>query len=126
MLSIDNRSRLPIHEQLQNSIIQYIALGIYAPNEQLPSVRALASELGVNPNTVQKAYRMLEEKGVVYSIVGKGAFVSDTESTITKIKEIELGKFREMASEAKSTGLTKKELSDVLDEVFEKGGVNND
>lgn len=126
MLNIDNRSRLPIHEQLQNSIIQYIALGIYAPNEQLPSVRALASELGINPNTVQKAYRMLEEKGVVYSIVGKGAFVSDTESTIKKIKEIELGKFREKAAEAKSKGLTKKELSDVLDEVFEKGGANND
>ena len=68
MFVLDYKSRLPIYEQLYHSITRLAALGGLEKNEQLPSVRTLAQELGVNPNTVQKAYHMLEHDGVIVSI----------------------------------------------------------
>ena len=80
MFVLDYKSRLPIYEQLYHSITRLAALGGLEKNEQLPSVRALAQELGVNPNTVQKAYHMLEHDGVIVSIPGKGSFISEDAS----------------------------------------------
>ncbi|MDR2655019.1 MAG: GntR family transcriptional regulator [Oscillospiraceae bacterium] len=77
MLSLDFTSREPIYEQLKNKIIKLSASGVLAPNEKLPSVRNLAKELLVNPNTVQKAYQDLEREGVIYSVPGRGSFVSE-------------------------------------------------
>ena len=125
MLSIDIKSRTPIHEQLQNNIIQCIVLGIYSPGEQLPSVRSLANELSVNPNTVQKAYRILEERGVLYTVAGKGAFVSDAGSSLSKVREIEKKRFAESAAAAKNKGLTESELIEIVAQLY-KGGKEND
>ena len=76
MLTIDLQSRQPIYEQLVRGLSELVSLGALAPDEQLPSVRSLARDLGVNPNTVQKAYQELERSGVIYSVAGKGSFVS--------------------------------------------------
>ena len=65
MLFIDYKSGLPIYEQVYNGILRLADLGALKPGDQLPSVRAVASEAGVNPNTVQKAYTMLERDGVI-------------------------------------------------------------
>lgn len=65
MFHIDNRSRVPIHQQLQAQIVRYVSLGLLLPDQQLPSVRAMAQQLGINPNTVQKAYAALEMNGVL-------------------------------------------------------------
>jgi GntR family transcriptional regulator len=59
MIVLDYKTKLPIYEQIQNQVIHFIALGLFTPNQQLPAVRQLASDLGVNPNTVSKAYREL-------------------------------------------------------------------
>ena len=79
------------------------------PNDQLPSVRILAKDLGVNPNTVSKAYQQLEHDGIIYSLAGRGSFVSD----ITKDKVIEktLSDFDHSVKEAISVGISKEALS---------------
>lgn len=75
MFGLDLRSRTPIYEQLVERIIELIINNVLKADEQLPSVRALSGELSINPNTIQKAYRELENRGYIYSLPGKGNFV---------------------------------------------------
>lgn len=86
MLLLDHKSRLPIYTQLYQDILRLSALGAMVPGEQLPSVRALAQELGVNPNTVQKAYQLLEHDGYICSVPGKGSFLCDMGDEAAKKK----------------------------------------
>lgn len=76
MFDLDLRSRKPIYEQLVDKLKELIINEILQPDEQLPSVRTLAQELTINPNTIQKAYRELEVQGFIYSLKGKGSFVN--------------------------------------------------
>ncbi len=75
MLKLDLRSRTPIYEQLVDKLKDMIINHVMHPDEQLPSVRELALELAINPNTIQKAFRELESQGYIYSLQGKGSFV---------------------------------------------------
>ncbi|OPZ72353.1 MAG: HTH-type transcriptional repressor YtrA [Firmicutes bacterium ADurb.Bin456] len=75
MFELDLRSRAPIYEQLMEKIKELIINNVLKPDQQLPAVRVLASELTINPNTIQKAYRELEHLGYIYSVPGKGSFV---------------------------------------------------
>lgn len=77
MLTVNFQSRTPVYQQLYDDVIRLTALGILKEDSQLPPVRSLATELGINPNTVQKAYKMLETDGYIYSTVGRGSFVSE-------------------------------------------------
>ena len=86
MLLLDHKSRLPIYTQLYQEILRLSALGAMVPGEQLPSVRAPAQELGVNPNTVQKAYQLLEHDGYICSVPGKGSFLCDMGDEAAKKK----------------------------------------
>lgn len=110
MFVLDYKSRLPIYEQLYRSITRMAALGAMEPGEALPSVRTVAQELGINPNTVQKAYRMLEQDGIIFSVKGKGSFLAGDESAILRRKEQALEKVRESAAEAIACGVTKEEI----------------
>ncbi|MCR5785345.1 MAG: GntR family transcriptional regulator [Eubacterium sp.] len=76
MLTIDYRSGQPIYEQIRDRLREYIVSGALKEDEKMPSVRTLASQLAVNPNTIQRAYRELESEGYLYSVAGKGNFVS--------------------------------------------------
>lgn len=84
MFTIDTRSRVPIYEQLTEKLKELIIRDVMKEDEQLPSVRMLAQELTINPNTIQKAYRELEREGFIYSIPGKGSFVSPVKNEINK------------------------------------------
>lgn len=75
MITLDYRSRKPLYDQLCESIERMAACGVLEPGSRLPSVRMLAEELAINPNTVQKAYRMLEHNGVIETVPGKGSFL---------------------------------------------------
>ncbi len=86
-IMVDLRSRQPIFEQIIDSVRDLAVKGLLAPDEHLPSVRALAAELGINPNTIQKAYGELERQGVIYSLAGRGNFVS---SDISAVKDMHL------------------------------------
>ena len=89
MIHIDYKDSRPLYEQISNKLGTLILHGVFEPDSQLPSVRNLAVELAINPNTIQKAYADLERKGYTYSVKGKGNFVSDT-SKIQEEKKMEL------------------------------------
>ena len=91
MFSIDTRSRIPIYEQLKNNIAGLIASGVLSEDEQLPSVRSLARELGINPNTVQRAYQELEGQGIIYQATGRGSFVSPNAQNLASIQKKNAG-----------------------------------
>ncbi len=89
MLQLNYRDAKPIYEQIKEGIRYLLLSNAIAADEKLPSVRELASNLAINPNTIQRAYRELETEGYVYSKQGKGTFASAT-SFIHKTREQEL------------------------------------
>ncbi|MBO5340438.1 MAG: GntR family transcriptional regulator [Oscillospiraceae bacterium] len=76
MLHLDYRDARPIYEQVKDGLRKLMVTGVIQEGEKLPSVRALASSLAINPNTIQKAYEALEAEGYVYSVAGKGSFAA--------------------------------------------------
>jgi GntR family transcriptional regulator len=80
MFEIDMKSRRSIYEQVVDNMKERILVGVIAPDEKLPSVRDLSKALTVNPNTVQKAFRELEQQGYIYTVTGVGSFASPPES----------------------------------------------
>ncbi len=100
----------PIYEQLVERITGLIAGGSLKENEKLPAVREVAKSLGINPNTVQKAYAMLEQKGLTYSIPAKGSYVGKSEKTEEIIKSRILGTLAENIAEAIKAGITENEI----------------
>lgn len=115
VFSIDYKSGLPIFEQVYRSVIRLGAAGAFGESGQLPSVRAVAKELGVNPNTVQKAYAMLEHDGVICSLPGKGSFLATPEAALQKRREAALIRVREAVREALECGIGREELRLVLE-----------
>ena len=125
MFQLDVRSRKPIYEQLVDKIKELIIHRILRPDEQLPSVRALSSQLTVNPNTIQRAYRELENQGYLYSIKGKGNFVAAIEQMTNEKNLLDLKKdIQKLIAEAIYLGLTKEDLYVLFDEAHQqtKGG----
>ena len=120
MFMIDMQSKTPIFEQLKRQIIDFIAIGILNHGDQLPSVRQLASQLGINPNTVSKAYKNLEQDGVIYSVVGKGSFVMENISIIDSKKAEALKNISNSVELAVKLGVQKKEVSTIVDNVYGK------
>lgn len=86
MFKISLNGNLPIYEQLIEKIEEMVLLGVLEPDTAIPSVRDFASELAINPNTVQKAFSELDKRGVTYSVSGKGRFVTSDVSKIIKQK----------------------------------------
>ncbi|WP_339312904.1 GntR family transcriptional regulator [Paenibacillus sp. FSL M7-0896] len=112
MFELDVRSRKPIYEQLTDKVKELIMHGILRADEQLPSVRALSSQLTVNPNTIQKAYRELEREGYIYSLQGKGNFVAALEQGQSESKRAELKEeLLRLMAEAVYLGFTETEIS---------------
>lgn len=110
MYNIDLQSRTPIYEQLYKKVVELVLKGELSPNDKLPSVRELAKELGVNPNTVSKAFQLLERDKVIYSLAGRGSFVSNVSTD--SVKETALEDFDRAVAEALNVGIPKKELTD--------------
>lgn len=108
MFNIDIQSRLPIYEQLKNNIMELIIKGMLHENDQLPSVRNLAKELNINPNTIAKTYRMLEHDGIIYSATGRGSFIASVD--YEKVKDYVLVNFDASVEEALKAGISKDEL----------------
>lgn len=120
MLQLDLQSRQPIYEQLIFKMSEMISIGALQPDEQLPSVRSLARDLGVNPNTVQKAYQELERRGIIYSIAGKGSFIASGNSANEVLRRQNISKIHEAVSEGKRTGLTRPEVDEVVNSVYKE------
>lgn len=125
MFQLDIRSRKPIYEQLVDKLKELIIHEVYQADQQLPSVRVLAQELTINPNTIQKAYNALENQGYIYSIPGKGKFVApQSEATNDeKVKKMKQDLVK-LLSEALYLGIDKQELLSLISlaEQAVKGG----
>lgn len=116
MISLNYRDSRPIYEQIKDGLRKLIVTGAMQPDEKLPSVRALAQQLSINPNTIQRAYNELENEGYIYSIPGKGSFASgDTGAEEARKQEL-LGKVRELVTELKYLGVSESELLALLRE----------
>ncbi|MBP3380170.1 MAG: GntR family transcriptional regulator [Ruminococcus sp.] len=125
MFSIDLTSRVPIYEQIYRKITDLILAGTLSENDQLPSVRSLSKDTGVNPNTVSKAYQELERRGVIYSVPGRGSFIAAVDNSV--FHESALAEFDEAAKSAKKSGVSADTLKAHIDEVFaDKKGEAND
>lgn len=110
-INIDYTKREPIYEQIVREVEKLITLGVLASGSQIPSVRALAFNLGINPNTVKKAYDILEEDGLIISKSTKGTFISDDIKKAKDLKIAELlAKINSMMKELETYGLTKEEI----------------
>ena len=118
MISLDLQSRMPIYEQLKNKICELAMIGQLRPNDQLPSVRNFARELGINPNTVQKTYQDLEREGIIYSVAGRGCFLSDTLDLGAHLERQYLRKVRQVTTEAKQCGIALEAVLAAVQEVY--------
>ena len=96
MISLNYRDPRPIYEQLEEKLRRMILSGVIGEGEKLPSVRELASQLAINPNTIQRAYRELEQAGFIYSVPGKGSFAG-------KLSGVDEGRRRELKERLKNT-----------------------
>lgn len=121
MITLDLQSRKPIYEQLKEKIINLTMLEVFTPDQQLPSVRSLARDLGVNPNTVQKAYQELEREGIIYSVSGKGSFISSDIGTKTLLFDQQRKKLFDVISESKQIGVDRQTVIEITDQVYREG-----
>ncbi len=118
MIQLNYRDPTPIYQQIKDGIRRLIATGVIQEGEKLPSVRALASQLAINPNTIQRAYNELEAEEIILSIPGKGSFAAEKTDRNALRKAELLQQLKALLHELRSLGVTSEELQGVL-----QGGV---
>ena len=120
-VKIDLRSRVPIYEQIINSIKEQALSGDLKPDEQIPSIRQLTREIGINPNTIHKAYAELERQGVIYSLAGRGAFIS-SDSEVKKLADAKreelLADIEKLVAEAKKLDVKKDAALQIIYKIY--------
>ena len=117
MISLNYRDSRPIYEQIKEGFKKLIATGAIGPDEKLPSVRALATQLSINPNTIQRAYAELESEGYTYSVPGKGSFAANRgDADLARRTEL-LQQFRTLSGELLGLGVSREELETLVKEV---------
>lgn len=110
MISLNYRDTRPIYEQVKDGLRHLVVTGALQPGEKLPSVRALASSLAINPNTIQRAYEALEREGYLYTVAGKGSFAAEQSDIRQERKRQLLICFDETTTELLFLGVTRREL----------------
>ena len=106
MIHLDYRDSRPIYEQVRDGLRRLMVTGVLAPGDKLPSVRALAVDLAINPNTIQRAYAQLEAEGYIVSVSGKGTFVAEQQGQ-NHLRRAELEeKLYPLREELRSLGMT--------------------
>ena len=123
MIVIDYQNRKHIYEQIVERFQMLIVKGILEADSQMPSVRTLASELSINPNTIQKAYTILEQQGYIYPVKGRGNFVSGNQTLKEKKEEVFFQKLRDVIQEGKELGIEKERCIAKTSEFYEEDKV---
>lgn len=116
MLTLNYRDSRPIYEQIKDGLRRMIVTSAMAQDEKLPSVRAMATQLSINPNTIQRAYRELEADGYILSVAGKGSFVAQVDQLAEQQKKQAVDAFRAAAQKLRQLGLTQAQLAQLLTE----------
>ena len=110
MIVLDYRDSRPLYQQVKDSLRRMMLTGLLEPDGKLPSVRSLATQLAINPNTIQRAYAELEAEGYIYSVAGRGSFVSAGDGEhLRRIAEL-TGRLVPLLEELKSLGYTREQL----------------
>lgn len=115
---LDFHSRTPIYEQIKEQITALVGSGILKADDQLPSLRQMSSELSVNINTIKRAFSDLEAQGIIYSVAGKGSFISNNMPK-NVIADSALEDARLAISKAKSMGVKKADVLKILNNIYE-------
>lgn len=110
MININNRDSRPVYAQIMDQFRLTIVTGAMKPEEKLPSVRELSQELAINPNTIQRAYRELEQEGYIYSVAGKGSFVAEFREVDSHRRDELLTKFDDIVRELSYLGIDAQQL----------------
>ena len=123
MLQLDLKSRKSIYEQVVDGIKELVLAGVYKADDKLPSVRELSQELTVNPNTIQKAYRALEQQGWIYTVSGLGCFVAKSEHTADRAKTDAIyAQIRALVRELSYLGVDEGEIANEMQKVILERG----
>ena len=127
MLTLNYRDSRPIYEQIKDGLRRMIVTSAMAQDEKLPSVRAMATQLSINPNTIQRAYNELEQEGYIYSVAGKGSFVSGTADADAARRENLKEDLRTLRADVKKLlnelrylGVTEADAAALIKEVYEQ------
>ena len=115
---LDYHSRTPIYEQIKEQIVLDISRGILKKDDQLPSLRQLSAQLGININTVKRALSELEAQGVIYSVAGKGIFISGNAESQNIYLEQSLDAVKNALITAKQMGASEEKIAAILKDVF--------
>ena len=121
LISINTRDPRPIYLQIKEGLCRLILTGVLTEDEKLPSVRELAGQLAINPNTIQRAYRELELEGFIYSVTGRGSFVAALSQVDEGRKAARMAEFRAAAQELMNLGMTRAALIAMLEELEQEG-----
>lgn len=123
MFELDLRSGKPIYEQIVDKFKELIINQVLETDEKLPSVRELAQQLTINPNTIQKAYRELENQELIYSVKGRGSFVNAISVKVDphKVKQMQ-EELKKLLTEALYIGMTTEEIRNVVEQQLRNGG----
>lgn len=116
MIIIDYKDSRPIYEQVVEKFKLLILKGVLTQDEKMPSVRTLAMELSINPNTIQRAYAQLEDQGYIYTVKGRGNFVSDRTGLLSEYKEEIRSQLQAVCRLAASIGMDKEEFISLIGE----------
>ena len=121
MFRIDVMSGIPVYEQIIEQMEKFILTGVLKGTEQVPSVRNLSVELSVNPNTIQKAYSDLDRRGIIFSVPGKGCFVSENaKGILSEAKRKQISDLEQMMYELILAGVGREEIINSLDKAIER------
>lgn len=120
MIVIDYQDRRPIYEQIVEKFQILILNGVLEADEQMPSVRRLAVELSINPNTIQKAYSMLEQQGYIYPVKGRGNFVSGKDTLLMEKQKLFWNEYKELVKKGIEIGINKEEFKNQIDLCWEE------
>ena len=118
VISINETSEVPIYQQIRNQIVLGISDGRLKPGEQLPTVRALAGEIGINSMTVNKAYALLKQEGYIYTDRQNGAHVRKEFSEAKELSEKSKELLQQIISEAKICGMTQEEFLKICENMY--------
>lgn len=120
MITIDYQDKRPLYEQVVEKIQQLIVKGILSEDEKLPSVRALAIELSINPNTIQRAYAGLESSGFIYTVKGRGNFVSRKDTWADDEKAAIMDELSKDLKKAFALDVQKEDIINCLNKIYEE------
>lgn len=121
MFTVNFQSRTPVYQQLYDNVVRLASMGVLKSHTKLPPVRILATNLGINPNTVSKAYKMLEADGYIYSTVGRGSFVSDKLGQDEAEKLEAKQELKKALQKSYKSGMIKEQVDLMVETVFNGG-----